>query len=74
MNDESRRKSRIEALKALVFEFCSLLLQATVPSSPVEKSIRIWESVLGRHARTFLNYGPRRKKGKIWLLLRLGTE
>lgn len=37
MNAESKRKSKTESLKALVFEFCSLLLQAAIPSSPVKK-------------------------------------
>lgn len=65
MNDEFRKKSRTEGLKALVFEFCSLLLQATVPSCPVEKSIRIWEFVpkcCWKAWQNFLELWPLKKK------------
>jgi len=45
MNAKSREKSRTESLKASVFEFRSLLLQAAIPSSSVKKCIRNWEFV-----------------------------
>ena len=61
MNAESRKKSRTEGLKASVFEFCSLLLQAAIPSSPVKNASgfrNLCPNAVGRLARTFLNYGP----------------
>lgn len=65
MNAESRKKSRTEGLKASVFEFCSLLLQAAITSNPLKKCIRTWEFVpkcCWKACQSFLELWPLKKK------------